>query len=145
MKKPSRPSTYIFGIALVLLLSAIAFWYFQKPLDVSKATPEMSISAENLLAQLKDTTTQLTVLNAEEVVEIHGVIKEINTLNGRETLILQGGADIKSYIICDMKAGQTETLNQLHEKDSITLKGIYKGFLKDAIFLNCVLTRTHQP
>lgn len=143
--KPSKTRTYIFGIALATLLVAICIWYFQKPLDVSKATPDISMSAKNLLSQLKDTNEQFIVLQPEEIVEIHGIVKEVNTLNGRETILLQGGTDTTSYIICDMKTGQTDAINQLHEKDSITLKGIYKGFLKDAIFLNCVLTHTHQP
>ncbi|MBC31655.1 MAG: hypothetical protein CMH48_12535 [Muricauda sp.] len=80
-------------------------------------------------------------LEAEKIVEIEGVIKEINSLNNRITILLEGGAAESACVICDMQADQTDDLKDYRPKDTIRLKGVFKGFLKDAIFLNCVISQ----
>ena len=38
-----------------------------------------------------------------------------------------------------MRTEQAEMVRKLKEGDKIKLKGVFKGFLMDAIMLNCVL------
>ncbi len=80
-------------------------------------------------------------IDAESIVLIEGVIKEINYLNNRTTIILEGNTKQSSHVICDMQTNQKDAISMFSSKDTITLKGVYKGFLKDAIFLNCIITK----
>lgn len=83
--------------------------------------------------------TKTSILKPEQLVEIEGRIKEINTRNGRNTILLKGEKDASPYIICDMHSGQEKELKLLKENDTITINGIFKGFLNDAVFLNCMI------
>ena len=84
--------------------------------------------------------TGIHTLDPEQLVEIEGRIKEINTLNSRHTILLKGKHEEPPYIICDMQTGQEKELKWLKENDTIKIKGIFKGYLKDAVFLNCIVT-----
>lgn len=104
-----------------------------------EAEPELFLNAETLIAHFKRESEY--ALGAEKIVEIEGTIKEINSLNNRITVLLEGGANASASVICDMQADQTKNLKKFKPKDTIRLKGIFKGFLKDAIFLNCVISQ----
>ncbi|WP_370449472.1 hypothetical protein [Aquimarina sp. BL5] len=44
-----------------------------------------------------------------------------------------------SGVLCDMQSDQTVGIRKLKKGQKIMLKGVCKGFLKDAILLNCML------
>jgi hypothetical protein len=130
---------------IVVSLSVVGvgtlWWYITRP-DQSVSVndlPLIEISVDDISDYFKPNTASST-LESEQLVEIEGRIKEINTLNSRYTILLKGSHDESPYIICDMQAGQEKELNLLQENDTIKVKGIFKGFLKDAIFLNCMIT-----
>lgn len=72
----------------------------------------------------------------EHVISIEGIIEDINDLNHRNTVILKG-KDSKRFVICDMQKSENVTL--LNVGDTVTIKGILKGTLKDVILLNCII------
>ncbi len=116
-------------------------WYLYEPVEpnIQEATPKFRLKAENLISRIQD--GNIEVPEVENVVEIEGVIKEINRLNGRLTVLLAGGNNESAGIICDMQSNQTNSISKFQPKDTILLKGVYKGFLKDAVFLNCVVSQ----
>ena len=98
----------------------------------------MAITVDNIGDYFKP-NTETNSLQPEQLVEIEGCIKEINTRNSRHTILLKGKKDASPYVICDMQTGQEKELKLLKENDTIKVKGIFKGFLKDAIFLHCII------
>lgn len=131
-------------MALTVLLGGVLLgWYINRPDDFryGNERPLIEITVDNIEDYFKPNTTN-TSLQPEQLVEIEGRIKEINTRNSRHTILLKGTLDQSPYIICDMQRGQEKELELLKENDTIRIKGIFKGFLKDAVFLNCIVT--HQ-
>ncbi len=99
----------------------------------------IAITVDNIGDYFKP-NTETDSLQPEQLVEIEGRIKEINTRNSRHTILLKGKKDAPPYIICDMQTGQEKEIKLLKENDTIKVKGVFKGFLKDAVFLNCMIT-----
>lgn len=101
--------------------------------------PRVSIALDSLGEYFK-TVGKAGALLPDEIVEVEGQIKEINALNGRNTIVLKGTTNRSPYIICDMQVGVEKELSLLKQNDTVTIKGIYKGLLKDVIILNCIVT-----
>lgn len=127
-------------LALVPALLVLLLWnlYTKDFQNIAGVEPELYLDAKSLLAHFKNGNQ--TLLKPESVVEIKGAIKEINTLNDRFTIVLEGEGNNSSGILCDMQANQNKYMSTLSPKDTILIKGVFKGFLKDAIFLNCVIS-----
>ncbi|MDB2606225.1 OB-fold putative lipoprotein [Zobellia sp.] len=133
---------YIGLLVFVLVLISVFFlWdaYSPKSMNVVEAKPELHLTAETLIANFK--TEKNYALTPEKIVEIEGIVKEISNLNNRMTVLLEGGTNESACVICDMQEDQTKDLKNIKPKDTIRLKGVFKGFLKDAIFLHCVISQ----
>lgn len=133
--------TYLVAALTVVLVGALFWGYINRPdrFTYANERPLIEITVDNIGDYFKPNTTTAT-MKPEQLVEIEGRIKEINTLNSRHTILLKGTLDTSPYIICDMQTGQEKELELLKENDTIKVKGIFKGFLKDAVFLNCIVT-----
>lgn len=129
----------------MVLVASVAvlwiLWYVHRPNDYgySNDGPFLSITIDSIGNHFRP-NTDMGHLEPERWVEIEGRIKEINTFNHRNTILLKGKEDASPYAICDMQTGQEEALRWLKENDTIKIKGIFKGYLKDAVFLNCMIT-----
>ncbi len=139
MKKIQK--TYIVVALTVVLVGVLLGWYINRPdwFTYGNERPLIEITVDNISDYFKP-NTGITTLKPEQLVEIEGRIKKINTLNSRHTILLKGALDQSPYIICDMQRGQEKKLEWLKENDTIRVKGVFKGFLKDAVFLNCIVT-----
>lgn len=112
-----------------------------KKTNVMNTSAEVEITAQNLLSVFKDGNQELmNGLKTEQIVEVTGLVKETNLMNGRITVLLKGNNDSPPYIICDMMPHQKKTVSQFKPNDSVKIKGIFKGYLKDAVFLDCIVT-----
>lgn len=89
--------------------------------------------------------TDLNTSNLKEtVIAIQGMVVEINYLNDRQTIILKDKKNDEVSILCDMQQHQKQSLKDLIIGETITVKGILKGSLKDIILLHCIISTTHQ-
>ncbi len=112
-----------------------------KKTNVMNTSAEVEITAQNLLSVFNDGNQKLmNGLKTEQIVEVTGLVKETNLMNGRITVLLKGNNDSPPYIICDMMPHQKKTVSQFKPNDSVKIKGIFKGYLKDAVFLDCIVT-----
>lgn len=133
------------GIGTLMVVVIIGLFLFFKKIydepatvDIADLTPTYRLDASKIV-ELVGKEDEVFI-EPESLVEIKGVIKEINYLNNRVTILLEGSDENASHVICDMQTMQSEDLARLAVRDTIVLKGMYKGFLKDAIFLHCVLS-----
>lgn len=124
---------------VILLAGLFMIWQGLHPstIHVAKYDAALSTNVDFFLVNVKASGEQY--IEAETIVEIEGIIKEINHKNNRLTVILGANTGESSVIICDMDENQNSILEHYKPTDSIQIKGIYKGFLKDAILLNCIV------
>lgn len=131
------------GIIFLLLILGVVGYLYQAvnepPNEVSVETAtDVRIKSEELLDSFVSDRDLANKIYVEKTIEVEGVVKEITFFNNRYTVILQGGGEYMC-IMCDMKENQYEQIKTLSVGHSVVLKGICKGFLMDAILLNCVL------
>ncbi len=103
--------------------------------------PSYEMDVDAILNMVKNGNN--SVLKVNEVVEIEGAIKEINFKNDRITVYLGATSDYNASVICDMQKNQKEKITKLNINDKVKLKGVFKGYLANAIFLNCIISETN--
>jgi len=130
----------IIGLVLVFALISImsAVSYYNKEVDVRKVKTEMSINTDEFLKDFNNTNDDSFKQYIEKAIEIKGTIHKVTFKKDIYTLLLQGN-ELDTFVICEMQHDQNEVLSQLQEGDEVKVKGILKGFLKDAILLNCII------
>ncbi|WP_347174813.1 OB-fold protein [Polaribacter uvawellassae] len=126
-------------ISILLIISMYLYFRVSKEatINIVSATTSYKINSEDLVS---DFITEETLTNkkfAGKIIEIKGKVKEISFLNNTNTVILFGNEN--SGIICDFNKNQTEEIKALTKNQTVIIKGICKGFLKDVILLNCLL------
>jgi exoribonuclease II len=121
----------IFGVYCYLKITKKA------TINMKVATTSYNVQTDDLIANFiadeKSTHKKFT----GKIIEIEGKIREVSFLNNTNTIILFGNKN--SGIICDFGQNQTKEIKALTKNQTVTIKGIYKGFLKDVILLNCLL------
>ncbi|TBN04411.1 hypothetical protein EYD45_07275 [Hyunsoonleella flava] len=137
--------TSIVNIGLFLAVLVLAFFIakhlvWDKPdtTDLSYRTPVYKLDAETVINFIQNEDSNN--LKAEQVIEVEGVVKKITYLNNRITILLGADGKENAFVICDMESNQAEKVANVATKDTITLKGVFKGVLEDAIFLNCIIS-----
>lgn len=113
----------------------------EKPNENSLSTKaELHVTSEDLVTSFLSNEELANATYVEKTIEVEGIVKEVTFLNNRYTVLLQGSGEYMC-IMCDMKENQIAQVQTLTKGDSVILKGICKGFLMDAILLNCVLVK----
>jgi hypothetical protein len=126
-------------VVFVLVLSTLYFYVTKEnTVNIAAAHTEIQISSESLISSFLNNESSANSEYIEKTIEIAGVFKDITFLNNRYTVLLQGETDF-SCVICDMQPDQYNSIKKLELGQDIVLKGICKGFLMDAIFLDCII------
>ncbi len=98
------------------------------------------ITAEKVTSDFLIDENQANHRYREQLIKITGIVKKVTFLNNRNTVILHG-IDNDTNVLCDMKDDQHIMVQNLVSEQKVFIKGICKGFLKDAIFTNCILIK----
>ncbi|WP_350284459.1 hypothetical protein [uncultured Croceitalea sp.] len=133
----------MFSLSILLLIVSIYSCYTilnERPFseDIISSSSEIAISSEGLLQDFLEDEQEANATYVEKIIEVEGKVKEVTFLNDRYTVLLHSGTNM-AYVMCDMRTEQAALVKELKEGDVVRLKGIFKGFLMDAIMLNCVL------
>lgn len=130
------------NIILSILLILLIVKYCVLPIFKDSNTPltnsiaEYNIASEELISLFKNDEKRSNKIYAGKIIEVTGIIKEINFLNDRNTVILKSATN-NFGIICDINEVEKDKLKLLKINQQIKVKGICKGYLKDVILLNC--------
>ncbi len=137
----NKKAGIVLASTTVITLLSILGWH-QWNTSTEKITAdthvEIKISSADLLASFIEDESKANSDFVERIIEVKGTVKEVTFLNNRYTVLLQGQGEY-ACLICDMDEDEIDQINQVAVGDIITLKGVCKGFLMDAILLNCVL------
>ena len=128
----------LFGLFLLRYVTVVTQ---EKPNENSLTTKaELHVTSEDLVTSFLSNEELANATYVEKTIEVEGIVKEVTFLNNRYTVLLQGSGEYMC-IMCDMKEDQIAQVQTLTKGNSVVLKGICKGFLMDAILLNCVLVK----
>ena len=132
----------IFLLVLISFLLVFGVYCFLKiskeaNIDIKSASTSYNLKTNALIANFKTDEKSTNKKFSGKIIKIEGKVKEISFLNNTNTVLLFG--DKNSGIICDFNQNQTREIKALTKNQTVKIKGIYKGFLKDVILLNCLL------
>ena len=108
--------------------------------DISAMDPIAELSADELLFGLEEDEN----FYKEEILSVEGSLVEVNTKNGNLNFLMRGNTNQNHYVICEMNHSITLGNKDVSEGETIVIKGILKGYLNDAVLLNCVLDKTNK-
>lgn len=143
---------YLRNIVKSLTVYKYAIWLLVVTLSVLVLSCGKDKSDEMVLTSETTINTKVDQLIEEEfniedpkhinkVIEVKGIVKDVNNLNNSYTIILQGEKKLNRFVICDMQKQQQNNVQKPKLGDTITVKGIIKGKLNDIILLNCIITK----
>ncbi|GAA4271583.1 hypothetical protein U6A24_13435 [Aquimarina gracilis] len=130
-------------LILVLITTVSIYFKYSEPAfsDISKVATDIEVNSKELVSSYILNEKTANTAYRGKIVEVDGIVKEVTFLNDRNTIILYGSSK-HSNVICDMQLSQAEEVRKLVKGQKIRIKGVCKGFLKDAILLHCILTNT---
>ena len=132
----------LFSFLCILLISfyILKVYYYDRPdrMDIAQEIPDQTLSAERITSMIK--SEEPGALKINSIVAFKGQVQKVSYLNDRITILLGADKNAKAFVICDMQEDQRNEIAQIKTNDTITIKGVFKGFLEDAIFLNCVIS-----
>ena len=112
--------------------------FSSKEVDVSKIKTELAIDASTFLKDFNSNNTHVEAKYIEKAIEVEGFLHKITFKNETYTLQLKGN-ELDIFALCQMRKGQHDDIINIKEGDKVRVKGILKGFLTDAILLNCII------
>ena len=74
----------------------------------------------------------------DKAIEIQGTLKKVTFRENKYTLFIDSDKE-GQFIMCEMQTDQIEKIKSIKPDEIVTVKGIFKGVLLDAILLNCIL------
>ncbi|WP_298540166.1 hypothetical protein [uncultured Aquimarina sp.] len=141
MTKKTNKKILIAGVIMLFVAAFISFKIYNKPhIDVSTATPNVSMKAGILLAEFLNDETEANKKYLEQIIQVSGTIAEIDTnKNGNAIIVLRKGDDIES-VICHLSPEENKKTSNLKIGQEINIKGICTGYLMDVILIKCTIT-----
>jgi len=134
-----KKTIYILSISVLLLWTFIAFiGFINKRVPPTQKMKSATVLSANEIALSSNTDLKEYDDFIEKAINITGKIKDIKNENNHHTLILNTENE-KTSILCKMQDDQIENINTLQIGETVTIKGIYKGYLIDMILLNCII------
>lgn len=137
--------TLFYKLLIAVVIVAIVFWgyiSFQKPArtNISEVHSSSQVRAGEIIGLFQRNESAANTSYINKVIVVQGTIKEISFLNQRKTVILESEKFKNNFIICEMSPLSKDRIPELTIGDTISLKGICKGYLLDVILLNCIPT-----
>ncbi|MFC4218925.1 OB-fold protein [Flagellimonas marina] len=103
--------------------------------DISTLESVAQLSADELISALENNEN----FNREKILSVKGTLVETNTRNDHINFLIKGNSNQNHYIICEMNHSFDEQGKDFTPGDTVIIKGVLKGYLNDAVLLNCVL------
>jgi uncharacterized integral membrane protein len=130
--------TLLSGI-LLLLSSVFIYQYTNKEQVKTQLFHTQAHLTPNEFISLFDTVNSGQAKEyVDKAIEIKGVLEKVTLRGGTYTLFINSNKEGR-FIQCEMQNDQIQKIEDMVPKEIVTVKGIFKGVLLDAILLNCVI------
>lgn len=121
-------------LAALVMVSAIAFWLYNKPHRTAEQRPFVSLSATELFKAFESDEISANENYLDKIIEVHGEVGEVTIDMDKNTIVIFKSDDPIFGIRCTLEANNTH----IKPGDTIHLKGICKGFLSDVVLTDCI-------
>ncbi|WP_299217466.1 hypothetical protein [uncultured Dokdonia sp.] len=138
MKTNSSIKISIFSIIGLACVLGIYYIFNHKGVDTRKAKTEISITTNELFKDFDEDKEASFNQYIEKAIEIKGILYQVTQKGDTYSLLLRGN-NIDTLVLCEMQKDQASIVKTLTIGDAVKVKGILKGFLMDAILLNCIV------
>jgi DNA/RNA endonuclease YhcR with UshA esterase domain len=124
-------------LILVIIGAFVAYKMYNKPhVNVANSKSDISLTADKILNDFSSDENSSNSKYLEKIIEVKGVISEINIEKEKGIITLKTNDDFGS-VLCHLSEAATKKMSALQEGQSITVKGICTGFLMDVILVKC--------
>jgi DNA/RNA endonuclease YhcR with UshA esterase domain len=124
-------------LILVIIGAFVAYKMYNKPhVNVANSKSDISLTADKILNDFSSDENSSNSKYLEKIIEVKGVISEINIEKEKGIITLKTNDDFGS-VLCHLSEAATKKMSALQEGKSITVKGICTGFLMDVILVKC--------
>ena len=125
---------------LILTIVAVGFYYINRPVkNLSNATADYSFSSNELFYEFQNDENAANKKYIDKIIQVNGVIRSISSDNDDNVNIMLESDDLLSGINCQLEKDISISVNEMHERDSIRIKGICSGMLMDVVLIKCVI------
>ncbi|GGG04724.1 hypothetical protein GCM10011344_01350 [Dokdonia pacifica] len=138
MKSNSYIKISLFIIVCIAAVIGLYAVFNYEGIDTREAKTEMSITTNELFKNFNNEKEASFEQYIEKALEIKGTLYQITYKNNKYSLLLRGN-QIDQLVLCEMQVDQAPIVESLKIGDEVMVKGILKGFLMDAILLNCIV------
>jgi len=126
------------GIALLVLGFMVYFYINREQPRTQYVDTQVYLSSHEFLSLFDTINGTQAKPYIDKAFEIKGTLKRVTVREGRYTLFIDSNEEGR-FIQCEMQTDQTQKVQSIKTDEIITVKGIFKGVLLDAILLNCIL------
>lgn len=124
-------------VLLLIFVGAAGYIFNEGQKDTKGVETRASLTTQELFTQSQEEISTDLALYIERAIEVKGNIKDITHRDGTYSIILNGLDE--RHIICEMQIDQNTDVQNFVIGEEVVIKGILKGFLFDAILLNCIV------
>jgi len=113
----------------------LGFYFFDNfGSDRNKNNADNTFTAAELVKAFKDDETAANKQYLNKAIQVSGVVKYVNTVNGAQNIIIETG-DLISSITCEM----SKSAKSIKNGDEVDIKGYFAGYLLDVVLTKCVV------
>jgi hypothetical protein len=122
-------------LILGIIGGVVAYKMYNKPhVNVGEASADITRTADKILNDFSTDETTANATYLEKIIEVKGVISELNIEKEKGIITLKTNDDFGS-VLCHLSEEATKNMSTLKEGQSITVKGICTGYLMDVILV----------
>ena len=126
-------------VVLGLIAAGVGYYMYNKPVEsLNKKKADVSVSAEQILADYEANEEAANAKYLGKVVEVSGKVAEITTEEGKNKVHLETANPI-SVVITELDAGNNA--EGLQVGDQATVKGMCSGYLSDVILVRSTVVK----
>lgn len=109
-----------------------------REIDIRNVKTEVQITTNELFKDFNSEKETSFNQYIEKAIEIKGTLYQVTYKRDTYSLLLRG-EKTEALVLCEMQKDQKQIVKALKIGDQVKVKGILKGFLMDAIVLNCII------
>ncbi|MBN2805503.1 MAG: hypothetical protein JXR22_02510 [Prolixibacteraceae bacterium] len=128
------------GSFILMVLGGVAgiYLYRKAPKDITKMKAEIHIDAHELLRAYELDEREAAENYTGKVIKVMGTVQTVQLSANNLNVVL---SDAESFfgVNCSFVQSQQEKLASLTSGDTLTVKGLCKGYIDDVILTQCTL------
>jgi hypothetical protein len=130
------------GVIVLIILGGVAgiYLYQKAPNDVSKMDVDLRINADALLSAYEQNEKEATASYTGKVLLVTGTVLSVQLSENNLNVVLTGEGSFYG-VNCSFKSDQKSQLESLKQGDTVSIKGLCKGYIDDVILTQCTLER----